>query len=53
MPMIGLGTYKIEKNDLKGIVKSAILDHGYRLIDTASEYKNEEILGEAIKECLA
>jgi diketogulonate reductase-like aldo/keto reductase len=35
------------------VVKAAILEHGYRLIDTASFYKNEEGIGRALKECFA
>jgi len=32
-------------------VKAAILEHGYRHIDTASFYNNEEAIGAALKEC--
>ena len=35
------------------MVKAAILEHGYRHIDTASIYKNEEAIGRAIQECFA
>ena len=49
MPVIGLGTYLFtEEKQLKEIIKSAIIDHGYRLIDTASEYGNEKYIGEAL-----
>ena len=40
IPVIGLGTFKIEVT--KEIVKSAVLEHGYRHIDTAKVYQNEE-----------
>ncbi len=45
MPKMGLGTYRIMEKD--SIVK-AILEAGYRHIDTAHVYENEEIVGEAI-----
>jgi len=35
IPMIGFGTYQFTSNDLPDVLKSAILDHGYRMIDTA------------------
>ncbi|GAA1781671.1 aldo/keto reductase [Agromyces lapidis] len=48
IPAIGLGTYGL--NDQLGIdaITSAIAD-GYRLIDTAYNYGNEEAVGEAIE----
>lgn len=50
LPLLGLGTYKAKDyNDLKCSVNSA-LDVGYRHIDTASYYENEEQLGKIIKE---
>lgn len=33
-------------------MKSAILEHGYRHIDTAKDYENEEMVGEALAECI-
>lgn len=50
MPYLGLGTYQAD-NDQEVIdsVKDA-LDLGYRHIDTASVYKNEEGVGRGIKE---
>lgn len=49
MPLIGLGTYKAtaEKEVEKAIVAAA--KSGYRLIDTASVYKNEEGVGRGIR----
>ena len=41
IPVIGLGTFK-NKEETLITVKSAILEHGYRHIDTATVYKNEE-----------
>ncbi len=50
MPMIGLGVYKAKEGDeVKQAVKTA-LEVGYRSIDTATVYKNESGVGEAIRE---
>jgi len=50
MPLLGLGTYKAEDfNELNNAIKEA-LRIGYRHIDTASFYKNEEAVGHALKE---
>ena len=48
MPLLGLGTYKsTEKEVEKAIVTAA--KYGYRLIDTASSYKNEDSIGRGIR----
>jgi methylglyoxal/glyoxal reductase len=44
MPLLGLGTFKISNEDVKDVVKQA-LDIGYRHIDTAQMYGNEEGVG--------
>lgn len=50
IPAIGLGTYKVtDPKEARESVKIA-LQNGYRHIDTASRYKNEEQIGEGIKE---
>ncbi|MFC7062716.1 aldo/keto reductase [Halobacillus seohaensis] len=50
MPQIGLGVYKVEEGEeVYQTVKSA-LDIGYRHIDTASFYENEEGVGKAVQE---
>lgn len=50
MPYFGLGTYQADNDqEVVDAVKFA-LDHGYRHIDTAAVYKNEEGVGKAIKE---
>lgn len=51
MPMIGLGTWNAQGKELKDAVKAAIYS-GYRHIDTASNYRNEHLVGEAINECI-
>lgn len=47
MPIIGLGVYQADSEETEHAVKIA-LDNGYRLIDTAEAYKNEEEVGKAI-----
>ena len=49
MPIIGLGTYSLLGETCITSVKSA-LELGYRKIDTAYMYNNEEEIGKAIKE---
>ncbi|WP_310991696.1 aldo/keto reductase [Aequorivita marina] len=52
MHSIGLGTWKASGNELKKAVKDAIYA-GYRHIDTAKNYGNEEVIGEALAEIFA
>ena len=53
MPIIGLGTFRVENNDqCKDAVKHAI-ENGYRHIDTAMIYDNEEMVGQGIAEGLS
>ncbi|MGB3342784.1 MAG: aldo/keto reductase [Aequorivita sp.] len=52
MHAIGLGTWKAKGNELKKAVKDALYA-GYRHIDTAKNYGNEEIIGEALAEVFA
>ncbi len=49
IPSLGFGTWKIENSIASEIIKSA-LHVGYRLIDTASVYENEQGVGLGIKE---
>lgn len=52
MPWLGIGVFKVEEGpELVNAVKYAI-KHGYRSIDTAAIYQNEEGVGQAIKEGL-
>jgi diketogulonate reductase-like aldo/keto reductase len=48
MPTIGIGTYGLSKESAKDIVMLA-LKLGYRHIETAPIYMNEQAIGEAIK----
>ncbi|PGX40253.1 aldo/keto reductase [Priestia megaterium] len=52
MPGFGLGVFKVEEGpELVNVVKIAI-KHGYRSIDTAAIYGNEEGVGRGIREGL-
>ncbi|MFD4929611.1 aldo/keto reductase [Peribacillus butanolivorans] len=52
MPWFGLGVFKVEEGpELVNAVKVAI-KHGYRSIDTAAIYGNEEGVGQGIREGL-
>jgi diketogulonate reductase-like aldo/keto reductase len=50
VPVLGLGVFKAEAGDT---CKNAVLTafkNGYRHIDTAQIYQNEEAVGQAVKE---
>lgn len=49
IPAIGFGTWRLWGDECREIVESA-LDMGYRHIDTAQRYENEESVGRAIQE---
>lgn len=53
MPMEGFGVFQISD---KEVCKQSILDAikvGYRLIDTAASYGNEDAVGEAVREAIS
>ena len=50
IPKIALGTWQIEDNVVEGVVKYA-LSIGYRHIDSAIQYYNEEGIGRALQSC--
>lgn len=50
MPILGFGVYQIPKEETKRCVLDAI-KVGFRAIDTAQSYFNENEVGEAIVEC--
>ncbi|CDK27136.1 unnamed protein product [Kuraishia capsulata CBS 1993] len=54
MPTMGFGTWSAEDRSVIGAcVEFAILEAGYRLIDTAYFYECEELIGEALKNVFA
>ena len=50
MPMLGYGVYQVDPAECERCVLDAI-SVGYRSIDTAQAYNNEEGVGEAITKC--
>ncbi|MCX5529244.1 aldo/keto reductase [Streptomyces sp. NBC_00006] len=48
MPLLGFGVYQIPADDTERAVSEALAT-GYRLLDTAAAYGNEEAVGRAIK----
>lgn len=53
MPMEGFGVFQVrDKDECRNSVLTAIRA-GYRLIDTAASYTNEDAVGEAVREAIA
>lgn len=50
MPLLGYGVYQVSEAECENCVLNAI-GAGYRLIDTAQSYFNEEAVGDAISKC--
>ena len=50
MPMLGYGVYQISQPECEQCVREAI-EIGYRSIDTAQAYHNEEAVGRTIAQC--
>ena len=48
MPMVGYGVYQVEPAEAERCVADA-LSVGYRMVDTAQAYRNEEGVGAAVK----
>lgn len=52
MPIIGFGVFRVpDKKECKESVYQAIKE-GYRLIDTAASYTNEDAVGEGVKRAI-
>ena len=48
IPAIGLGTYKIKGQESVDLVVQSAINEGYRLIDTASVYRNEGLIATSV-----
>lgn len=53
MPLLALGTFDLKPAEVVQTIKTAVLDVGYRHIDTATVYGNETQVGEALQEVFA
>lgn len=53
MPSIGLGTYLLDASQAKPAIRTAILEAGYRRIDCAPVYFNEDAIGDALHDILS
>jgi 2,5-diketo-D-gluconate reductase A len=51
IPAVGFGTYLISNDDAEDAIRSAV-ELGYRHVDTASAYRNEETVGAGIRKGL-
>src|SRR5579885_2157114 len=49
MPQIGYGVFQVPPDETAELVRSAI-DVGYRAVDTATFYQNEDGVGRAVRE---
>ena len=53
MPTLGLGTYTLtDAEKHPQIIYEAIVNGGYRLLDCASFYDNEQLVGQAMQRAI-
>lgn len=52
MPWLGLGVFRVKDNVIAAASVKSAIKAGYRLIDTAAIYQNEEGVGQGIREAL-
>ncbi|CAB0029067.1 unnamed protein product [Trichogramma brassicae] len=52
MPLVGLGTWQAKPEEMEQVITTA-LQAGYRHIDTAFNYNNEESIGKSLKKWFA
>ncbi|RAL22100.1 aldo/keto reductase [Thermoflavimicrobium daqui] len=52
MPWLGIGVFKVEEGPVLVNAVKAAIKHGYRSVDTAAIYENEEGVGKGIQEGL-
>lgn len=53
MPRVGLGTWKSPRESAGQAVEYALIESGYRHIDCAAIYRNEEEIGQSLKKVLS
>lgn len=53
MPMVGLGVFRVPERDVCIQSVYDAIKSGYRLIDTAAVYKNEDAVGEAVRRAIS
>ncbi len=51
IPCVGFGTWQIPDGDAAYTAVTQAIECGYRHIDTAAAYENEESVGRAVREC--
>lgn len=51
IPCVGFGTWRVQGGETAVNAVSKALQAGYRHIDTAAYYKNEDSVGEAVRKC--
>jgi len=52
IPAVGFGTWPLKGEDGRDVVRAA-LNNGYRLIDSATNYENEGVVGKAVRDFLS
>jgi len=50
MPMLGLGVFDIGDNEEGKVAIHTAIESGYRSIDTAADYNNEQLVGQVVRE---
>ena len=54
MPVVGFGTWMMaDKERDMAVLRKALKEDGYRHIDTATLYQNEDWIGELVAECIS
>ena len=53
LPLLALGTFDLKSEEVAETIKHAVLEVGYRHIDTATVYGNEVQVGEGLQQVFA
>eukprot|EP01102_Stenamoeba_stenopodia_P007317 TRINITY_DN2050_c0_g1_i1.p1 TRINITY_DN2050_c0_g1~~TRINITY_DN2050_c0_g1_i1.p1 ORF type:complete len:409 (+),score=75.20 TRINITY_DN2050_c0_g1_i1:233-1459(+) len=53
MPVMAIGTWQLDANGIRKALRTAVVECGYRAIDCASIYQNENEVGEVLEEIFA